>query len=73
MHYLLEHYGETGAEAQHERNAIDAIASVLDDSNRSTVEAGADAFLLSLSAMWDLLDSALLASGASMSAKAAAC
>jgi hypothetical protein len=63
MHYLLEHYGETGAEAHHEQNAIDAIASVIDESHKPLVHAGADAFLNNLVSLWDLLDSALLGSG----------
>jgi hypothetical protein len=63
MHYLLEHFGETGAECQHEQNAIGAIASVMTESNKDTIKAGAAAFLDSLVSMWDLLDTSLLASG----------
>ena len=63
MHYLLEHYGETGAEAKHEQNAINAVASVLNDINKQSVQAGVNDFLNSLTALWDLLDSALLESG----------
>jgi flagellar hook-associated protein FlgK len=63
MHYLLEHYGETGAEAKHEQNAIEAVASVLNDENKQAIKTGVDDFLNSLAALWDLLDSALLESG----------
>ena len=63
MHYLLEHFGETGAEARHEQNAIDAIAAAIDESNRAIIFGGAQAFLSKLVSLWDLLDSALLASG----------
>ena len=60
MHYLLEHFGETGAEAKHEQNAVNAVASVLNGGNRHLFQQGADDFLDSLSALWDLLDSAIL-------------
>ena len=63
MHYLLEHYGETGAESMHEQNAIDAVASVLNNVNKDAIQVGADDFLNSLTALWDLLDCALLESG----------
>lgn len=63
MHYLKEHFGESGAEALHEQNAIDAVASVLSSSNENLVRAGAREFLDSLTALWDLLDSALLGAG----------
>lgn len=64
MHYLLEHWGEAGAEAVHEQHARDAISSV-PTSNIivELVNAGADDFLDSLNSMWNLLDAALLASG----------
>jgi hypothetical protein len=63
MHYLLEHFGETGAEAKHEQNAVDALASVLTPENEALMLAGAVEFLNALAAMWDLLDAALLQSG----------
>jgi hypothetical protein len=63
MHYLLEHYGEIGAEQQHEKNAIAAVAAVLDDETEPFVLAGVDDFLDSLERFWDFLDSALLRSG----------
>ncbi|MFK0150199.1 hypothetical protein ACIQUZ_34485 [Streptomyces griseus] len=63
MHYLLEHWGEIGAEQQHEKNAVAAVASVLDERNEMLVLEGVDAFLDALVALWDVLDSALLASG----------
>lgn len=63
MHYLKEHFGETGAEAQHEQNAINAINSVLTESTKPLVQEGVNDFLTTLTAMWDLLDAALLESG----------
>src|SRR4051812_6348793 len=63
MHYLLEHYGEIGAEQQHEKNAVTAVAAVLNDETRPLIMEGVDDFLDSLVSLWDLLDSALLASG----------
>lgn len=64
MHYLLEHYGETGAEAMHEQHAIDAVATLMTESNQHLFYSGASDFLDSLAELWDLLDSALLESGA---------
>jgi acyl carrier protein len=63
MHYLLEHDGEGGAEAIHEHSAIQAIASVLNNSNQHLITEGVDEFLDSLTSLWDLLDTALLQSG----------
>lgn len=63
MHYLLEHWGETGAEEQHEKNAMDAVSSVLNEETAPLIVEGADEFLDSLAGVWDLLDSALLHSG----------
>jgi hypothetical protein len=63
MHYLLEHWGETGAEQQHEKNAVAAVGSVLDDTTEPLIREGAAEFLESLASLWDLLDSALLQSG----------
>jgi hypothetical protein len=63
MHYLREHWGDIGAEQQHEKNAIAAVAAVLDAETEPLVMQGADDFLDSLAGMWDLLDAALLASG----------
>jgi hypothetical protein len=63
MHYLLEHWGEIGAEQQHEKNAVAAVGSVLNEETETLILEGVDAFLDSLVAMWDVLDSALLASG----------
>jgi hypothetical protein len=64
MHYLLEHWGESGAEQQHEKNAVAAVGAVLDDKTEPLIRQGAEEFLDSLANMWDLLDSALLQSGA---------
>lgn len=63
MHYLLEHWGEIGAEQQHEKNAIAAVGSVLNDQTEALIVEGAYIFLDSLVALWDVLDSALLVSG----------
>ena len=63
MHYLLEHWGEVGAEQQHELNATAAVASVLDARSWPLIAEGADDFLDSLASLWDLLDASLLASG----------
>ncbi|QDU65462.1 hypothetical protein [Engelhardtia mirabilis] len=63
MHYLLEHWGEAGAEQQHERNAVEAVASVIDEETEPLVVQGMYDFLDSLTALWDVLDSALLQSG----------
>jgi hypothetical protein len=63
MHYLLEHWGEIGAEQQHEKNAIAAVGSVLNDDTETLIVEGVDLFLDSLVALWDVLDAALLASG----------
>jgi hypothetical protein len=63
MHYLLEHWGEIGAEQQHEKNAIAAVGSVLNEQTQHLILQGAMAFLDGLCALWDTLDSALLTSG----------
>lgn len=63
MHYLLEHWGEIGAEQQHEKNAISAVGSVLNSETESLIVEGVYLFLDSLAALWDVLDSALLTSG----------
>jgi hypothetical protein len=63
MHYLLEHWGEIGAEQQHEKNAVQALAAVLSPETEPLILEGVDDFLDSLVGLWDLLDSALLASG----------
>lgn len=63
MHYLLEHYGEIGAEQQHEKYAIEMVESVLNEKTSSLLLAGMDDFLDSLADVWDLLDLALLQSG----------
>jgi hypothetical protein len=63
MHYLLEHWGEVGAEEQHEKNARAAVEKALDSEYSTEVIEGAEEFLDSLASMWDLLDSSLLQSG----------
>jgi hypothetical protein len=64
MHYLLEHWGEVGAEAHHEQNAIDAVRPLVTDASLPMLEEGAAEFLDALCALWDVLDAALLQSGA---------
>ena len=63
MHYLEEHWGEVGAEAQHEKNAFAAVESVLDAETAPLLLAGADEFLRALASLWDVLDASLLQSG----------
>lgn len=63
MHYLEEHWGEVGAEAQHEKNAFAAVEAVLDATTASLLWQGADDFLQTLTALWDVLDASLLQSG----------
>jgi hypothetical protein len=63
MHYLLEHWGEMGAEQQHENNAIAAVAAVLNEETEPLIIKGVCDFLDSLMNLWDLLDAALLQSG----------
>lgn len=63
MHYLEEHWGELGAEAHHESNAIAAVASLYDEETAPYFIAGAADFLNTLAALWDVLDAALLRSG----------
>jgi hypothetical protein len=63
MHYLLEHWGEIGAEQQHEKNATAAVASVLNEETEPLIMEGANDFLDSLAGLWDLLNAALLQSG----------
>ncbi len=63
MHYLLEHWGEAGAEEQHEKNAFEALNSVTNNQTLPLIMEGVDDFLNSLAGLWDLLDAALLGSG----------
>lgn len=63
MHYLEEHWGDSGAEQQHEANVIKAVSSVMDETNSAQIEQGVEDFLSALCALWDVLDAALLASG----------
>lgn len=65
MHYLLEHWGEVGAEQQHEKNAVAAVGAVLIEDTEPLIRQGAMEFLDALANLWDLLDSALLQSGRS--------
>jgi hypothetical protein len=63
MHYLLEHWGEVGAEQQHEKNAVQAVSAIQEERPQRLIKEGADDFLNSLCALWDLLDTSLLQSG----------
>lgn len=63
MHYLLEHWGEIGAEQQHEQNAIEAVGGLFNEESECLIVEGADDFLNSLTSLWDILDSSLLQSG----------
>jgi hypothetical protein len=72
MHYLAEHWGEIGAEQQHEKNAVTAVASILSVETEPLIMEGAKDFLDSLANLWDVLDSALLQSGYKTEAAAAA-
>lgn len=63
MHYLLEHFGEIGAEQEHERCAVEMVELVLNEQTAPLILAGINDFLDSLVSVWDLLDSALLQSG----------
>jgi hypothetical protein len=63
MHYLAEHWGELGAEQMHEQNAINAVRLALNERTEKFVEEGVNDFLDSLTALWDVLDAALLNSG----------
>lgn len=63
MHYLLEHWGELGAEQMHEQHAIDAVGLALNEDTARYVLEGVNDFLDSVTALWDVLDAALLNSG----------
>lgn len=63
MHYLKEHWGEVGAEAMHEKTAVDAINTTLTAETKDLIFRGAKVFLDSLASLWNTLDSALLGSG----------
>jgi hypothetical protein len=63
MRYLLEHWGEAGAERQHEANVIEAVNRLLNDDTRSLILEGTNDFLDSLANLWDVLDASLLQSG----------
>ncbi len=63
MHYLAEHWGEAGAEQQHEKNVVEAVATALTEDNAHLIAQGVDDFLNSLANLWDVLDASLLQSG----------
>jgi hypothetical protein len=59
MNYLLEHWGEIGAEQQHEDSALAAVAEAINDATEAEIVAGIDDFLDSLASLWDVLDASL--------------
>jgi len=63
MHYLLEHWGEIGAEQQHEKNAMAAVCVSAEPRLQALIAEGADDFLNALTDLWDLLNTSLLQSG----------
>ena len=63
MHYLAEHYGEAGAEAEHEQKALAALAPVVTPAAEALVTAGADELLGALAELLDQLDRVVLQSG----------
>ncbi len=60
MHYLKKHWGEHGAEKQHETNAYTILDAILDDGNARYIMEGISGFLDSVAALWDRLDEAIL-------------
>lgn len=68
MHYLLEHWGECGAEAHHEQNAIDAVASLVNEDSYPFMLHGAQEFLDNLCSVWDMLSNALLSNAVNKAA-----
>lgn len=63
MHYLATHWGELGAEQQHEENAFQILERVWNDDTRPYIMKGVNDFLNSLASMWDFLSATLLHSG----------
>jgi len=63
MHYLKEHWGECGAEHQHEANVVTAVETALSRDNEQLIHRGVVDFLEALVRLWDVLDAALLQSG----------
>lgn len=61
MHYLAEHWGELGAEQQHESNVIRAITSIAGTGDNADVRGGVVEFLDALASLWDALDEHVLA------------
>ncbi|OBU85919.1 hypothetical protein [Chromobacterium subtsugae] len=60
MHYLLDHWGECGAESQHENHVREAVAATLTASTAPLILEGMLDFLDPLAEMWDVLDQSLL-------------
>jgi len=69
MYYIVQHWGDLGAEHEHERKISAAVESVLNAEpilNMETsklIEAGAIELLEALADLWDLLDTELLRAG----------
>ena len=63
MSYITEHWGNNGAESQHEQAVTIAVSSILAPVNEKIILAGAKEFLDALLSLWNILDLALLGSG----------
>jgi hypothetical protein len=68
MHYLAEHWGELGAEQQHEQNVIEAVTAAVTPDNERLIEQGALDFCNALARLWDVIDASLLQSGYAVAA-----
>lgn len=60
MHYLAEHWGEVGAEQQHENNVIQAVSCALTRDNEALIVEGVNDFLDALNNLWSTLDRLLV-------------
>lgn len=68
MHYLAEHWGECGAEQQHEQNVLDAIESAVTAETERLIEQGVADFCDALARLYDVIDTSLLQSGYAIAA-----
>lgn len=68
MHYLKEHWGECGAEQQHERNVVTAIDASAGTADTRIIQDGVHRFVEALASLWDVIDASLLSSGYSNAA-----
>lgn len=60
MEYLIEHWGESGAEAWHSEKSIAAARPLMNEETEPLMFAGAAECLDAISNLWDILDSTLL-------------